>query len=116
MMSYMTITPIMKGILNSGMVILAKEVVLTCCFISQLSADHLGVTGTPEVIAHCAPDIVVADLHTSTSGGASLESDGSLGACGTTHSNIFSMCAVGGSKCWNSAVSESGLIPMTVDI
>jgi hypothetical protein len=47
---------------------------------SQLPASHLSIRSTPEVITHCAPFIVVADLHTSSSGSASLKSDGSLSA------------------------------------
>ena len=89
---------------------------ITYWFKSQLSAGNLSDGIIPEVITHCAPYVVVADLHTSAGIIASLKSGISLGASGTTHSNIFSMCAVGGSKCWNSAVSETGLIPMTLDI
>ena len=89
---------------------------ITYRFKSQLSAGNLSDKIIPEVITHSAPYVVVADLHTSASVIASLKSDGSLGASGTTHSNIFSMSAVGGSKCWNSAVSESGLPPRTLDI
>jgi hypothetical protein len=58
----------------------------------------------------------VADLHTSTSGIASLESDGPLCAGGTAHPNILIMSATVHSKSRASAVSESGLIPSTLDI
>ena len=49
---------------------------------SQLSAGHLGIRNAPEVITHCAPGIVVADLHTPTIGSTSSKSDGSLSAGG----------------------------------
>ena len=47
---------------------------------SQLSAGHRSIRSTPGIIAHCAPDIVVADLHTSSGGSTSLKSDRSLSA------------------------------------
>ena len=48
----------------------------TCCGETQLSAHHLSISNTPEVITHCAPDIVVADLHTPLiRSGSTLKSD-----------------------------------------
>jgi hypothetical protein len=62
----------------------------TCGAKSQLSTSHLSVISTPEVVTHCTPFVVVADLHTSTSGSASSKSDGSLcaGDSSATHTSI----------------------------
>jgi hypothetical protein len=54
---------------------------------SQLSAGYLSIGNPPGIIAHCAPDIVVADLHTPISWCASLKSDGSLNAESARASN-----------------------------
>ena len=91
---------------------------ITCGRESQLSAGHLSIRSTPEVITHCAPDIVVAYLHTSLSGGASLESDGSSSAsCSSTpHSSIFNMPTVVGPQWSCRTVNESGLSSTTLDI
>ena len=85
---------------------------------SQLSAGHLSISSTPEVITHCAPVIVVADLHTSLSASASLKSDSSLSTCGasTPHSSIFDVTTVVLSQCWMSTVNESALSSSTLDI
>ena len=48
---------------------------------SQLSAHHSGIRSIPSIITHCAPDIVVADLYTSSGGSTFLKSDRSLWAC-----------------------------------
>ena len=88
----------------------------TCDFESQLSADHLGISSTPEVITHSTPLIAIADLHASTSDVASLESDGSLCTSGTPHSSIFEMSATMYSKTRMGTVSESGLSSTTPDI
>ena len=88
----------------------------TSCLKSQLLAHHLGIGLSPEVITHCAPDIVVADLHTSTSGIASMKSDGSIGASGATHSSIFIVTATMYTKGGMGAVSESGLSTTATNI
>ena len=106
-------------IFKSGLIyvqMLEEHRLYTCCFKSQLSAGHLSINSIPEVITHCTPLIVVADLHTSTSGIASFKSDGSLGAGGTPHSSIFNMCATMQSKSSMGAVRESSLISTTLDI
>ena len=95
---------------------LRPKLAQTCCFKSQVSADHLSINSIPEVITHCAPLIAIADLHTSTSGIASLKSDGSLGASGAPHSSIFNMCATMHSKSSMGAVCESGLSSATLDV
>ena len=54
--------------------------IITSCCKSQLSASNYCIKRTPRVIAHCAPSIVVADLHTTLTGSsASLKSDSSSG-------------------------------------
>ena len=87
---------------------------------SQLSAGHLSIRSTPEVITHSAPDIVVADLHTTLHGSASLESDGSLSAStassSTPHASIFKMSTVVAPQCISGTVNESGLSSTTLDI
>ena len=66
----------------------------TCAWQSQLHTGYSSIYSAPEIIAHCAPDIAVADLHTSLSVGASLKSDGSLSTAGTPHSSIFTVYTV----------------------
>ena len=49
---------------------------------SQLSAGYCSIWDTKEVITHCAPKVVVADLDTaSVVGSSSLQSDISFSAC-----------------------------------
>lgn len=53
---------------------------------SQLPACHKSIRSIPVLLAHCAPDVLVADLHTPTGCDSSLKPDGSLGA---EHDCIF---------------------------
>ena len=91
---------------------------LTCDSESQLSADHLSIRCTPQIITYCAPDIVDADLHSSLSAGASLKSDGSSSACGTStpHSSIFTVDTIMTPQWTSRTVDESGLSSTTLDI
>ena len=89
---------------------------LTYWFKSQLSASHLSIISTPEVITHCAPHIV-ADLHTSCRVCiASTKSDGSLGARRAPHSSILVMRTGMHTKTSMSTASESRLSSSTSDI
>ena len=101
---------------------------------SQLSAGHLSIKSTPEVIAHCAPDIVVAGLHTALGVSTPLKSDASLGARSSfiakktllhysvgvhtraVHSSIFTVHTVVASQWQSRTVNESGLSSCTLDI
>ena len=85
---------------------------------SQLPASHLSIRSAPGIITHCAPDIVVAYLHTSLSSIASLQSDGSLSARGSSaaHSSIFTVDTVVVAKTIMAAVHQSGLSSKTQDI
>ena len=86
---------------------------------SQLSAGHLSIYIAPEVITHCAPDVVAADLHTSLSGIASLQSDGPFNASTsslTPHSSIFNVPTVVLSKWLMGATGQCGLKSNTLDI
>ena len=86
---------------------------------SQLSAGNYSIRGVPHVIAHCAPDIVVTDLHTSTATCASLfEPDVSLsaGGSGTPHSCILGVVTVVSPDCVGGTVEEFHLSPTTLDI
>ena len=92
---------------------------ITCGRESQLSAGHLSINSTPEIITHRAPDIVVADLHMSLIVSASLESDASLSASSgslTPQSSIFNMPTVVGPQCISRTVNESGLSSTTLNI
>jgi hypothetical protein len=89
---------------------------LTCCFVSQLSTNYLSISSVPKVITHCAPGVVVADLHTSICGIASLKSDVSLRAWKTRHSSILTMCARIHSKTWMTAINEFVFSSTTLDI
>ena len=74
-------------------IILQNYTILTNCGESQLPADHLGIGSAPEVIAHCAPDIVVADLHASLCPvGPSLQADVSIVAHCVSQRNQFTQC------------------------
>ena len=90
----------------------------TCDSESQLSADHLGIRCTPKIIAHCAKDIVVADLHSSLSAVASLKSDGSSRAQGssTPYSSIFTVDTIMAPQWTSRTVYESGLSSTTLDV
>ena len=99
----------------------SKEGTAACTYytwhcISQLSTNNLSINKIPEVITHCAPGIIVADLHTSSGDRAPLKSDVSLGAGETPHSSIFNVCARIDSKTRTRAGSESGLSSTTHDI
>ena len=69
-------------------------------------------------MTHCAPDIVVADLHTSTSGSASLKSDVSLGTSSSSasDSSILWMHTIVISKSSIWAVYKSGLSSTALNI
>ena len=91
---------------------------LTCTWQPQLHADDSSICVIPGIkvaIAYCPPDIVVADLHTSLSGSASLQSDGSLSASGssTPHSSIFTVSTVMLSQCISGTVDQSALSSKT---
>ena len=75
----------------------------------------------PVIITHCAPDVVVADLHTSLSGGITTSnSDASLNACGggfsTDHSRIERVVAAVDAQLVVRTLDESGLISETVEV
>jgi hypothetical protein len=88
----------------------------TSCFISQLSTDNLSLLSVPEVITHCSPDGIVADLHTPASGIASLKSDGSLSTSRTTHSSILVVHTLAFSQVIGRAINEPGLISKALNI
>ena len=89
----------------------------TCYWKSQLSASYLGICSVPSIIAYSAPNIAVTDLHTPLSGSASLQSDGSISARGSSapHSSIFNVRTVIASE-RRRAIDQSAFSSTTLNI
>ena len=90
---------------------------LTCARQLQLYTDDSGIWVIPLVITHCAPDIVVADLHAPwISGSRSSQSEGSLSASWgsyTPHPSICSMPTASSPQGISRTVNESALCSNT---
>ena len=55
--------------------------VLTVSRESQLAASHTSIRSAPEVITHCAPGLVVANLHTAFKGTLGVANKSHISLC-----------------------------------